>query len=650
MKEVWEEFIATGECNTNSIRPVIFESWLRCKNQGVDPEQTTVHEVLDNSKFIEKHRSNTDIVNISLPIMQKLLDFVKGTNFIVTLTDKEGYILEVLGDKKVADSVQRGNFKKGAKWSEDAAGTNAIGTSIITKKPLQVFAYEHYCKCSHLWTCSAAPITNPNNNQLQGILCMTGDYKRVHLHTLGMVYAAAHAIENELALRNAWSFCEIANDLKEKIIDSIEESIIAINHNGQINQVNKSFCRLFGINESKLLYKDIYNVFAQHNRQMLEVLTENEEVEDHPVIIKNISTRNLINCTATIRFIKADNEYDHGKVVVIYENQKTKKLVSKIFGNQAELTFNNLKGNNPKFLETIDIAKSAAESSSNVLILGESGTGKEIIAQAIHNASIRSDGPFIGLNCCSIPRELIGSELFGYDEGAFTGAKKGGKPGKFELAEGGTLFLDEIGDMPLDFQSFLLRVLEDKKVTRLASEKQFPVDVRIIAATNKDLPSEVKKGTFRNDLFYRLNILTIKIPPLRERKDDIKELCNYFTELLSQQQNKNITGISEDVLELFYNYSWPGNVRQLENTIDRMINLVNSGLLTIDLVPEEIRNGSKLIDREKLSDIEANEKDIIINLLEKNNNNISNVARKLDISRPTLYRKLKKYNVFTKRI
>lgn len=646
-KKAWHEFISTGNVKSTDVRPVILASWKRCRNMGVDPYQTVVPEVLTFNQLEERRRINHELISVALPIMEKLYKFVSGSGFIVSLADKEGYLLEIIGDQEVAQSAQKGNFISGANWSELSAGTNAVGTSIAIKKPLQVFSFEHYCMCSHKWTCSAAPIFSPINNQLTGVLNMTGRYENVHCHTLGMVFAAVHAIENELALRNAWMCCEVANEQKNKIIDSITEGIIAIDQQSRITQVNKISCQLIGFSETRVLYQDICNVLGPYNKPLLQIFTQNNEVTDLPVTIYNLLSQNKYQCTVTLRLIKAENGEHQGKVVLLSEIKRARNLVKQMLGNQARFTFNDLIGNNQKFLRTIELAKSAAESNSNVLLLGESGTGKEMFAQAIHNASSRKDGPFLALNCSGIPRDLMASELFGYVEGAFTGAKRGGNPGKFELADGGTLFLDEIGDMPLELQSILLRVLEEKQIMRIGSSEYIPVDVRIISATNKNLWQEVKNGNFRDDLFYRLNILTINMVPLRERKEDIVILTRYFLDKFSRQQNKTIDHISPEVLDLFTSYSWPGNVRQLQNIVERIVNTIKCNTLTIDLIPEEIRKKAfkSATNSQQLKTLERNEKELITELMEKHNNNISRVARELNVARTTLYRKLRKYGL-----
>jgi len=279
---------------------------------------------------------------------------------------------------------------------------------------------------------------------------------------------------------------------------------------------------------------------------------------------------------------------------------------------------------------------------------GESGTGKEMFAQAIHNASKRANGPFVAINCGVIPAELIGSEFFGYAEGAFTGASKGGKPGKFETASGGTLFLDEIGEMPLTQQVALLRVLETKKVSRIGDDKEIPVDVRIVCATNKDLHREVREGRFRSDLYYRLNVINIQIPPLRERKEDIYLLIGAFIKKYGSHRFDREKTFSDKKLMALYEYDWPGNVRELQNVVERLIYIPmedNDETFFEYLIKDfGDRTATAAYDSEKDEKIRT-EKDQILSLMEKCEGNISMVARKMEISRNTLYKKLKKYNL-----
>jgi transcriptional regulator with PAS, ATPase and Fis domain len=282
-----------------------------------------------------------------------------------------------------------------------------------------------------------------------------------------------------------------------------------------------------------------------------------------------------------------------------------------------------------------------------VLLLGESGTGKDILAQAMHNASPRKNGPYLAINCAAIPRELIASELFGYEEGAFTGARKGGNIGKFEIADQGAIFLDEIGDMPLDLQTSLLRVLEEKTIMRLGGSKQIPVNVRIIAATNQDLEAMIESNRFRRDLYYRLGVIRISIPPLRERREDILLLAEHFTEKICRRLDKPPVTLAPEVAKAFVNYAWPGNIREMQNVLEGAIEMASDNIITYDLVNNCMMQKNFVTEEKPEKDHAVHDlgKQTILDYLEKFKYNKTRVAHALGISRRTLYRRLDEYRI-----
>lgn len=306
-------------------------------------------------------------------------------------------------------------------------------------------------------------------------------------------------------------------------------------------------------------------------------------------------------------------------------------------------------GKSPKMQEAIRIGQKVAKSNSTVFLRGESGTGKEIMAKMIHALSDRHDKLMISINCAAIPENLVESELFGYEEGAFTGAKKNGSIGKFELADGSTIFLDEIGDMPLHVQTKLLRVLQESKVERIGGTKPVPIDIRVICATNKNIEQMVEEGTFREDLYYRLNIIPIHLPPLRKRKEDIPALIEYYIAYYNQKLGKNMTGISQEALQTLIGYDWPGNVREMKNIIEYLANIVDSGKIQATDLPSHILLGSEkgYSDWSLERIMEEHEKRVLGSMIRKNATlaEKNELAAALKISRATLYRKLQKYNL-----
>jgi PAS domain S-box-containing protein len=643
--KAWEEFVSRGEINDHIIRPVILDSWKRSKMYGVDPHKTRNGKRLTKAQFKEKYKLNEKLIDISMPFMTKLYNFVKNSGFIVRLSDNEGYVMHTLGDKDIITKGKQLNILPGSNCSEEYIGTNAIGTSIITDCPLQVFAAEHYCRDYHVWTSSACPI-HDNNGQITGVLSMTGNSDKVHPHTLGIVVAAAVAIEYQMELDQINRQLILANKHFYAIMESISEGLLSIDSNGKITDINHYARNLMNVKQEDVLGKPLNLIFGGHAKKIERVLNKGVGFSDDEMILETY--RGNMRCLVNTLPIMDENEKPAGVVVTFREIRQVHNLVNKMIGAEARFTFNDILGQSTQLEESIHLAKIAAQNNTTVMLYGESGTGKEMFAQAIHNSSARRNGPFVFINCGAIPRELVASELFGYEEGAFTGAKRGGHPGKFELADGGTIFLDEIGDMPLDTQVNLLRVLESRQIIRIGGQKVIPVNVRVIAATNKNLEEEVKAGTFRQDLFYRLNVTPIKIPPLRERKDDIPILIEHFSKKVARQMGKSINRIDEKFVKAMLNYNWPGNVRELQNVLQQVINLVNDVELTVDYLPESFQTAeTKAVDsgvKSALS-IEEAEQRTIINALKVSGGNVSKAARILGIGRNTLYRKMGKYDI-----
>ncbi|MBC2722410.1 MAG: sigma-54-dependent Fis family transcriptional regulator [Desulfosporosinus sp.] len=639
MQDSWKNFVA-GQLITGEVRQIIVDSWHNSVNNGISPFQKKVSRVLSDKEIIYNESLNRDLINVSLPVMENLYKFVAGSGFTVTLIDNKGIILKIIGDQEVVSSISKGNFIIGADWSEESAGTNAIGLALKLDQPIQVISYEHFCICSHNSTCSAAPIHDAEGN-IMGILDMTGDFEKAHSHTLGMVVASVHGIEKQLESKHAWEKYDLANSYLNAIVESVSEGMMAVNEDGMITHINSYAIKMLEGNRAEIIGSDIRTYlkssFLMENRKDLLGLTD-REVD----IISNGKFKKAIISSRKIEGLPSGMK---GAVIVFNEINRTRKLVQRMSGLEAKLTFKDILGKNEMFLKTVELAQNAARSHSNILLLGESGTGKDVFAQAIHNASQSSHGPFVAINCGAMPRELISSELFGYVDGAFTGAKRGGNPGKFEMAEGGTIFLDEIGEMPLELQTILLRVIENKSIMRIGGQDSIPVNVRIIAATNRDLIKEVDHGNFRRDLYYRLNVISINLLPLREHKDDIPLLCEHFIKKMNHQLGKDVNEIEDAVQQYFYAYDWPGNIRELYNILERSMNIAQCSKLLVDFLPYEFTTSQKVKNPVPHNSFEELEKELISNLMTEHSGNITRIANKLGIARTTLYRKLDKYDL-----
>ncbi len=611
----------------------------RCHYAGMEKDRRISKKILVGQELNQILAENQLLIKTAEPFMKQLNDFVKSSNFLTILTDSEGYILRVYGNDYILKETADLKMVPGASMSEECIGTNAMGIVLIEKEPMQLVANDHYIEAYHRWTCSCSPIRNPEG-KIIGTLDLTGDTSFVHTHTLGMVVAAASALENMLGVISYQNKLLKSKRNIENVINSLPAGVISSDLFGNITYLNHFFEDLFGYDRNTVLNKKMWEFFEGWNT-VIEIMQHKQVFLDEDVDVyakKNIVQLNL----SAYPVLGIDNELQ--EITFVFKDiKKVRKLAEKIMGRKAVYTFDKIISRNKNFNEIINFCKKIADSKSTILITGESGTGKEIIAQSIHNCSNRQNESFVAVNCGAIPRTLIESELFGYVEGAFTGSKRGGAAGKFEIADGGTIFLDEIGEMPLDMQTNLLRVIEEGYITRVGSSRPIPVNVRIIAASNKELKREVEKGNFRSDLFYRLNVLPVHLPPLRERSDDIPHLINYFMLTISKKLNKKPIKIPSEYLKKVMEYHWPGNIRELENFIELVI---NTEKLPMNLESKnylEIEHST--CNDEYIPTLIELEKQHILLVLGKVNFNIVHAAKALGVSRNTLYRKMEDYKI-----
>ncbi|MDI6601354.1 MAG: sigma 54-interacting transcriptional regulator, partial [Thermoanaerobacteraceae bacterium] len=417
------------------------------------------------------------------------------------------------------------------------------------------------------------------------------------------------------------------------IIQSIDSGIVAFDKEGNIIHVNSRAESLLKINF--MCKHNINEIFE--NFPLKEVMQDGCSFKSYKLFGNNGETF-VADITP---FLSGDK--CAGGVVTFQDIIEAHRVTKNYIGDNEDYDFDDIVGKSAVINEAIIKAKKLAISDLNVMIRGESGTGKEMFARSIHNNSPRRGKPFIPINCAAIPETLLESELFGYAEGAFTGGKRGGKPGKFELADGGTIFLDEIGDMPLHLQAKLLRVLEDKSVTRLGDIKPVRLDVRIISATNKNIEAMIASGEFRADLYYRIGVSQLYLPTLRERKEDIKMLADYFLRYYCNKLNKKIMGFKEDVMEVIMRYSYPGNIRELQNAIQYAVVMENSKYITKESLPHAFLNLNQGMSSD-IKDTETKERDRLLKAINIfGYQNKEQIANYLGISRATLYRWIKKY-------
>lgn len=628
----------------------IFDGLKRCELLNTNKDSDVCYyniSAFDLNFLLDKNKSLIELTN---PYIEQLEAFLKDYISIL-LVNKEGYILKVKnGDNSEIEYNEKLNLRLGGRFREDFNGNTSMSTAAIENRPIALVGEEHYCSAFHEYATLSVPIYN--DKEIIGLLSMIGFADKTNNHTLGMLASSARAISVGLESEKINQELMVRYKYENAIVESITDGLLIVDKDGFVNYLNQIGAEILCVDREKSIGKHI-NQVVDFRPVILEVLSTGKGYVDKEFIIKNAAGIKL-HFIKTAVPIKDEN----GNVVIVVDTfrkiKRVHKLVNEMTGAYSNFNFDDIVGKSSKLEECIKTAKIAASSMSNVLITGESGTGKELIAHSIHSYSSRNRQPFVTINCGAIPRELLESELFGYEAGSFTGASTKGRIGKFELADGGTIFLDEIGEMPIDMQVKLLRVIQDRKITRIGSNNVFDVDVRILTATNKDLYDLCKKGLFREDLYYRINVLNVHLPPLRERKSDIHELIEHFLRNISRQLNKEVYEVSTGAMEIIMKYDWPGNIRELENVLERAVNICQGSVITEKELDNYLNSQGELAKNinyrienfeNEIEPLETIEKKAIQNALFAANGNITATANLLKVTRNTIYNKMKKYNL-----
>ena len=478
----------------------------------------------------------------------------------------------------------------------------------------------------------------------------------------GKIVGAVAIFEDVTDLKEALKELTTTKEFLQKLetgLEHLPEGIIMVDTAGYITSITNSYCEFLGVKKEQVIGKHVTKVIE--NTRMHEVVQtgipeigDMQRIKDKDVVVMRIPIRvngEIVGAIGQLMFQDVSDLTKLAAKLQITEKKLEYYKQEYQRWQKSRYSIKNIIGKSQEVIKLKEMVNKVAQYHSTILLRGESGTGKELIAHAIHEASNRGNAPFVRVNCAAIPKELLEAELFGYEEGSFTGAKKKGKPGKFELAEGGTIFLDEIGDMPLEMQVKLLRVLQEKEVERVGGAGVIPIDARVIASTNRNLEQMIAQKTFRYDLYYRLNVVTLLLPNLREMREDIEAITDYLIEQLNEEFGTRVDGISEEVRSLFMSYNWPGNVRELRNTLERAVNVIEGTrirlkdlpiyLQELDQQPHRLVAGDSMLNRE----IETAEKKAIVSALKKANYNKLKAARLLDVHRATLYRKMQKYGI-----
>jgi transcriptional regulator of acetoin/glycerol metabolism len=625
LESLWDQFSQSHSIPSQDLRPCIVNSWQRCQSLQVNP---LVHAParLSARQFEERVEAFRDYLEVIEPVLDRVEKLMEASQHLLSFVDRDGYILYINGDDGLREAVGRLNFRLGSNWSERFAGTTAVGVALATGRPSQVFHAEHFCKELHGFTCTAVPILDPFTDDILGVLDFVSDVQNHQAHTMGMAMQMSHCIQLEIYRakkeeEDVFRECSVQLTLNE-----LKRGVIVLDRNQQIRRMNLMALDYLGMHDEEFLDKRLGDLpaFAGWRPQDRQASLE---LPGGRVRVVRKSLRHNQRVMGSLIFIEPHHQERKGARAGGEPPAACCQPLGESFGFQAVLRK----------------ARHAARCGSNVLLVGETGTGKEVLARYLHQHSDRSHKPFVAINCGSIPSELLGSELFGYDGGAFTGAKRGGHPSKFEVADGGTLLLDEISEMPLESQVYLLRVLEEHVVTRLGGTKTVPVSVRVIAASNQNLQELVQKGRFRSDLFFRLNVIRLELPRLCERQGDVELLARHFLEALSGSVGRSFQGFSQGALQALAAYHWPGNVRELRNVVEQAMVLSAGEVITFDSLPEYLVNSLEV--PEHVSPAERERYLRFIHLWREMGGNVTQVAKALEISRPTVYAWRDKFKV-----
>lgn len=623
----WQAFIEGSPIPLRDVRPVIHDSWLRCKNAGVQP-RTQVAPFVGEAELSARLATHVELVEATRHTWQLLKDSILPSQSILVLTDTSGVVLEVHGNGEMVASARARAVAPGFDWNETRAGTNAIGTALATDAPAIVHTSEHYCSGAKIWDCAAAIIRDLHDGSPVGVLDITSLGGLSGAHTLAFAVTAAKQIEHTLHSMELARSVQLLNWYRSHQSRWRQGFNLLLDRRGRVITMSDAAHEALG--GQSVSFRIAGRVPVPEQDDLLVV--------DH-----------LDPYSAATPAHRTPADLWPGGVATVAVRHRPAKLAQQEVTRERHPAFDPITTRDNQLLNLMHQARRMALSSAPVLVTGETGTGKELFAQAIHRCSAVANGPFVAVNCGTLTRDLAVSELLGYEAGAFTGASSKGRSGKFEEADGGTLFLDEIGELSLDVQVHLLRVLQDNVVIRLGGNRERYVRVRIIAATNRDLRAESEAGAFRSDLYFRLKVLNLALPPLRARPDDLDLLTDKFLSRLQREYGLGSRLLTPELREVLTRYQWPGNVRELHGLLERMYILSNQPVLGIDDLPEDFvrpphsvaesahaRNPANLRDRERHSILEA---------LADSAGNLSKAAAALGISRSTLYRKLKQYGI-----
>lgn len=600
--------------------------------------------ILTGKEVIERHEKAVSLVQIAVSSLNRLVEYFSQTKCLLFLSDEEGCLIYVAGSENLLKSAKENYLIPGAYPDEDSIVAKTIGVAIIDAKSIRVDGKSFLGNAKTNWSAVGSPIRNAEGETISSIV-LVSESSSITDQSILLLDLVANSIEQNIMFVKKEFDNKVVNNYHSAVFNQHPFANLTIDNEGIITNISRQAAVFFGVLEQELIGTKVTHILPNWGDFWLKV-KQGGKIENINIDLANIPI-NAGYLLSIAPVILPDGQID-GAILAFRDLKKVNNVVNRFTGNWASYTFEDLIGVSIPFKKTVEAAKKIATETTPVLITGEVGIGKEVFAQSIHNASSRSDCGFVKINLQSIPQNEMECELFGFEEGAFPGIKRTAQPGKIELAHGGTLYIDEVSLLPMALQDKLLAAIRKGVITRVGSSKVIKVDVRVIAATSKDLRSIIQEGKFKLDLFYILTESSINIPPLRERKHDVPLFIKHYLQVKAREQGKEEPVLPKKIVRILARYEWPQNVREIAKFIDFVVSV--DGKIGHDVKNErEFKKKYLFIQQREAVDsirtIEDIEHEAIINALRIMKGNMSKAARKLGVSRNTLYLKCKRYGI-----